>query len=205
MKDELVEPGDVIVDCGAHHGLTSVLFARWAGKSGRVIAFEANAANARIAKHNVELNGLENVGVVNAAVSSFCGTAPFLAHSNGALAPTPSDATVTVNVTTLDEGLDGIRPTLLKIDVEGHELEVLRGARRLLERRPKVALELHCEGSSTRVAVIDEILTLLPTECADTFIQLVVDGLIIPFEPRTHTPAMIAAHRNVHVFVRPRA
>lgn len=68
MEKEISE-GDVILDIGANIGYFTLLFARWAGKKGKVFSFEPDPANFALLKKNVEVNGYENVVLVNKAVS----------------------------------------------------------------------------------------------------------------------------------------
>src|SRR5207244_517778 len=68
LRDNIVAAGDVVLECGGHHGWGSVLLSRWVGPEGRVIVFEPNSNNVRIIKQNVELNGCTNVSVERAAV-----------------------------------------------------------------------------------------------------------------------------------------
>ena len=61
IRDHLIKPGGLIVDCGAHHGFSTILLARWTGPTGKVFAFEANPVNVSIVRANLELNGIANV------------------------------------------------------------------------------------------------------------------------------------------------
>ena len=48
IRDRMIEPGDVILECGAHHGYTTLLLANWVGTRGRVLAFEPSHHNYRM-------------------------------------------------------------------------------------------------------------------------------------------------------------
>lgn len=134
----LIPSGSTVFDVGAHQGVYSLYLARRVGAAGRVVAFEPIRRNTEIAERNVELNGLENVEVVTAAVGARPGRARLNLDST-AIAP---DGSESVEVIALDDRAE--RPALLKIDVEGYEAEVLRGARRILDDvRPHLLLELH--------------------------------------------------------------
>jgi hypothetical protein len=50
MKERLIKPGEIIFECGTHHGWTTLLLSKWAEKEGKVIGFEINTNNALIAK-----------------------------------------------------------------------------------------------------------------------------------------------------------
>lgn len=143
----LIEPGTTVFDVGANIGLSALEFARTAGS---VIAFEPHPDTAARLAANLASNAVRNVGIVQAAVGSAPGTVTF--HESAS--PTLSSASVIppdlvrsfeVPVTTVDgEWLDAGRPRVsaLKVDVEGGELDVLRGASALLaSERPAILLE----------------------------------------------------------------
>jgi FkbM family methyltransferase len=153
--EEHLCPGATVLDVGANIGLYALLCGRLAGPTGLVHAFEPEALNASRLRENIALNGLGNVQVFEVAAYSHPGTvelnvfAPSFNswHSIGRpKLPDPRDATKvvdpvstrTVTATTLDDhcakhGLQTI--DLLKIDVEGAELDVLAGAQALLAER----------------------------------------------------------------------
>lgn len=135
-----VRPGAIVLDVGANIGAYTVLFAQWTGASGRVIAFEPSPDSVLGLREHVRLNGVaDRVEIVEAAVSSRDGSAAFdYAGASGANAivadGTAIAGAITVRTTTLDAFCDArrLRPSMIKIDVEGEELDVLRGARQTL-------------------------------------------------------------------------
>jgi FkbM family methyltransferase len=152
---EAVRPGAVALDIGANAGAYALVLGRWVGPSGHVYAFEPVPASFDGLARHVALNGLvSTVTPVRAAVGDREGPAPLrLAGTPGesrlAGSATADDgATVDVDMTTIDAfcARTGIVPDFIKIDVEGAELDVLRGARETLRARgPSLALfvELH--------------------------------------------------------------
>jgi FkbM family methyltransferase len=138
-----VRAGDVVYDLGANVGFYTLLAAKLAGPTGRVVAFEPVPRNLGYLRRHLALNHCDNVSVVAAAVSDRSGTARFRegpAHTVGSL--TASDG-YEVNVVALDD-FEGPVPRVIKIDVEGAEADVLRGAKRVLrEARPMVLLSTH--------------------------------------------------------------
>jgi FkbM family methyltransferase len=147
----LVGPGDRCVDVGANVGVHTVRLARLAGRDGEVIAVEPNPEVMARARRNVTLNSLANVRFVNAAASDRPGElrlyCPDRSDTNRARAsvlqhPYLTGDEITVPVVTVDELCAGSRVALIKIDVEGHEDAVVRGAARVIERdRPAVVFE----------------------------------------------------------------
>jgi len=145
-----LEEGDVFVDVGANIGYFSVYAGLCVGDSGRVHAIEPDPDNAALLAANLELNGLANAQVHRTAVADFTGEATLYrgksnagAHSlvqKGGLAPGAE-----VPVTTLDRLLaEEPKVKLMKIDVQGAEISVLRGMKEMLSdpgRRPAIIME----------------------------------------------------------------
>lgn len=147
----LIEPGDLVVDVGANVGYLTSLAAARAGSGGQVVAYEPHPrvferlqANVARWERLVRLGRLAPIELHRAAVSDRTGTGELtsgpLFHENMGLAslraddaPAEDAELLAVRVHRLDDVLGARRVGLLKIDVEGHEPEVLRGAGRLLE------------------------------------------------------------------------
>jgi len=137
----------VIFDVGCADGATGVWFSRWAEQ---VISFEPSPTNREHIRIHHEIRSIRNVEVIPVALSDHCGEATLHHKRSGghhALSEVGASATVEripVTVTTLDtfageRSIEGAG--LLKIDVEGFEPEVIRGADRLLrERRIELVL-----------------------------------------------------------------
>jgi FkbM family methyltransferase len=155
--------GDVAVDVGASGGLLTAALARTVGPGGHVFAFEPADRAFGLLQRLTTYNNLDNVTIEKQAVSSALGTVQFAEYRfspdddvawrpeasalSSAANIDPSLATTyEVPVTTLDEyfaaGQFAIK--LIKIDVEGFEGEVLRGATRLIERHhPTFCIDIH--------------------------------------------------------------
>lgn len=153
-----ISPGDVVFDVGAHVGFYTLLAAELAGERGRVFAFEPCPGNLHYLRAHVAMNRYRNVRIVAAAVLAKGGSAVFsrgLSNSTGKVERT--GAGIPIAAVSLDELVEGgavAPPSFVKIDVEGTEVEVLRGARAFLARRhPTVLVATHGEG--LRRAVYD--------------------------------------------------
>ena len=144
--EQLLQPGAVLFDVGAHVGYYSLLSSRLVGAQGRVVAFEAMPRNARFLRHHLEANRCANVEVIEGAVSDRAGTARF-GKGTGTGTGRLSDAgEFEVRTMTLDDvaAQRGLLPDFIKIDVEGAEERVLDGAARILgEKKPVLFLSTH--------------------------------------------------------------
>ena len=142
--------GDVFVDIGANIGYFSVYAGLRVGSSGKVHAIEPDEDNVALLRANLQLNRLTNIQVHQLAVSDNVGEATLFrdGFNAGAHSLLPKDVLVPgpiVPVTRLDNLLEGERlPKLIKIDVQGAEMAVLRGATQLMssdEGKPAIILE----------------------------------------------------------------
>ena len=148
IKDRLILDGDIVFDCGAHHGLTALVFSELVGRAGRVVAFEPHPHNVDIIGKNVSLNRRTNISIERCALGSGEGTIWLRNKSNASVAWRPRTRGIRVDLVSLDQyaAQTGVFPTLIKIDVEGFEAEVLKGARSVLRRSPKLAIEVHAKA-----------------------------------------------------------
>lgn len=135
-----VRPGVTVLDVGANVGAYTLMFATWAGENGRVFAFEPAPDACEGLRTHVAMNGLDaRVTIIEAAAASAVGQAAFGVHPSGgssslASAGAAAMPTITVATETIDHvcRTHGLLPAVIKIDVEGAELEVLKGARNTL-------------------------------------------------------------------------
>jgi FkbM family methyltransferase len=151
-----LDEGDTAIDVGAHAGQYSLLMAARCGRSGSVVSFEPDPYARAVLQRNVDLNpGIKPPTVEALALSDTSGRS--VLYSNGgnsqsslvrsAVDPegTLHPEALGVDVTSLDDylGLRPHRPRWVKIDVEGAEIRVLRGAGRLLASDAGILCELH--------------------------------------------------------------
>jgi FkbM family methyltransferase len=144
------KPGMTVVDVGANFGYYSLLASKLVGPAGKVLAIEPNSENCRLLLSSLSMQQISNVEVVPVACDVATGWAYYSTHvgSNGGLVEEENLLTrpgVVVPTFRLDDLVEG--PVgLLKLDVEGAEGRVVKGAGRIIERdRPVVTTELKQE------------------------------------------------------------
>lgn len=156
--------GSVLYDVGANVGFFSLLGARLVGDSGHVYAFEPAPENAAAIDAHATLNGAANLTVIRRAASSQRGRGRLQLVDDRSWskleaygAHPGTEQVIDVDLVAIDELVDagGLRPpSVIKIDVEGAELEVLDGLRRTLaEHQPAIICELHGTHSGFATAM----------------------------------------------------
>jgi FkbM family methyltransferase len=178
VRDHVIATGDVILECGSHHGCSTILLSKWVGETGKVVAFEPSPQSFRILEKNITLNGLTNVIARRECTGAADGSLCFDVASD---AVGVSGKGVDVPVVRLDDYAD-LKPTFLKIDVEGFEMQVLEGAKGILATHPKIALELHAEFLPKFNASVDGILSLLDVDKYNVWIQRADDIEPVPYD-----------------------
>lgn len=147
-----VRGNSVVYDIGANYGIHTLLLARLTSTDGgEVHAFEPLPEIMSSLRENVDLNGFSNVTLAQTALSDAPGTVDFVIGPHGGAGHLAegqaSGRTVPVHVTTLDDYVFGSGrrpPAFIKIDVEGAEARVLRGATRVLrEAGPAILMDIH--------------------------------------------------------------
>jgi len=141
--------GGTVADVGANLGWHTLALSQAVGPTGRVMAFEPEARNYELLRGNVERNGARNVTALNCGLSDQVGTARLNLHPSNfgdhrlAAADDSVRTVQEIKLTTLDQALAEVPAGALKfvkIDVQGHELQVLRGMGTTLARHPDVVL-----------------------------------------------------------------
>jgi FkbM family methyltransferase len=155
LVQALLRPGMTFLDVGAHIGYYSVIGARLVGETGRVYGFEPGGETRAHLEANVARNGFRNVEIHAEALAETSGQVGFypstLASNQGISSiVAPSDgraAAITVPSITLDDFASRLdrRIDFLKMDIEGAELQVIRGGRRVLSEpnAPPMIFEAH--------------------------------------------------------------
>ena len=173
----LVTPGSIAIDIGAHFGTFSYALARLVGTQGLVLSFEPIEEDADLIERGMRFLR-QPVNVHRYALSSQSGTAtihiPYLHGSEktalSSLEVTgaePAGESRTVPVKTLDDvlaerGADSRPVSFIKIDVEGHELSVLRGATHTLStHRPNLLIEINTGDDAGHITDVFNLVTSL--------------------------------------------
>ncbi len=147
LFDALIHAGDTVVEAGANIGSHTVHFARLVGAGGEVYAYEPQRLVYQLLCGNVAINSLANVYTYRAGVGSQAGTlrvpelAPEEMHNWGGVSLLGQEQGEEVPLVTIDDQ-KLTTCDFIKIDVEGMEVEVLRGARQTIRSlRPVIYLE----------------------------------------------------------------
>lgn len=178
LMRSILKPGDVFIDVGAHIGSYTIPMARIVGSHGLVIAIEPSPLHKVLLK-NIYLNNLKNVIVCKKA--AYSKTTKLRFHYNpkktGISHLSNKDLELEVDTSTLDDIIRDVvnypikRIKLIKIDVEGAEAEVLRGAMYTLKNTEYIIFE-------ARKETLNECIELLSDEFKINFIESVTTGSV---------------------------
>jgi FkbM family methyltransferase len=149
----------VVYDVGANIGFASLALAKRVGRTGRVVAFEPLAENAKLLRSGIQHSRLRNVQVLQYAVSDAAGETIIRVAGNGATASivwhrnNPQARAITVKTAAIDELVEARvipPPQFVKIDVEGAEAYVITGMRRTIAKAsPVIFVECSDAGRQT--------------------------------------------------------
>ncbi len=203
LFERSISPGDTVVDIGAYLGHSTLVAANRAGPRGRVYSFEPNPAAFRALRRNLRTNGLEDrVFAVPAALAGRPEWRDFyVEHGDGSASslhePRRWRRKLRVECTTLDRVV-GERPVdVIKLDVEGAELEALRGMSQVIESSPRLRMFIECDrlalalGGTSVGAVLHEL------RMAGLSVRLIDEarGEIVPLDSE---PARLPSRVNLY-------
>jgi FkbM family methyltransferase len=181
-EDDIIEKfqhksDGIVVDVGAHYGRYTLIAAKRVGPKGKVISIEADPKNFDILNKNVKLNELSaaNVITLNCAASSAKSkvklsipekTSGHTIYSTIISSRAPTEKFIEINANTLDNLLkenDIIQENVnwIKIDVEGAELEVLKGATNVLSKSKDISLLIEIHNIEDGKTLYEPIMDLL--------------------------------------------
>lgn len=159
LYEQFITPEQVVVDAGANIGLHALVFSRLVGPKGRVYAFEPDSGNfARLEEH-LSQNRIHNTTAVGCALGESQTDAVLIRNPSDSSrsylssAASADDRSIEVSVISLDHftariGLERI--DFLKVDVEGHEFPLLKGACDLMRRGVIKTMQLEFEPGNVR-------------------------------------------------------
>jgi FkbM family methyltransferase len=141
----IIRPGDIVFDVGAHYGYYTLLSSALAGSKGKVFAFEPSPGNIPHLKKHLTINQCNNVEVLELALSDHQGTARFDNHAGSGTGHLSPEGGVEVAVSSMDALSSRLPlPNVVKIDCEGAEVEVLKGAEKIIQvGKPAIFLSTH--------------------------------------------------------------
>lgn len=175
VLEELLHEGDSFIDVGANHGAYSLSAASLVGRSGRVLSIEPQPALSLLVAQTFRANGFSQSSVLPFACGEAAGRADFFVPraSSGAAGFHKSYSALKKHdtITVLQRPLDDIvrhfaltGSLIIKLDVEGHELSVLKGASNLIRaRKPIVLMEINPEAMSAAGTNLSELKAMLRT------------------------------------------
>lgn len=142
---KIVRPGDKILDVGCNIGVLSTIMSKLTGDKGKVVALDILPDNCLVSNAQLGLNKVTNCEVLNYGASDTEKDVLVFDRTNSSII---LDGRTENSLTVKSAPLDNLRSIygdfdLLKIDVEGHEVSVFKGAKEMLKNKPRIALELH--------------------------------------------------------------
>jgi FkbM family methyltransferase len=159
--EHFLQSGMTVLDIGAHHGYYTLLASRKVGPQGFVLAVEASPRERGRLRTHLRINGCKNVEVESRALGEAEGTAELYlvrgseSGCNSLRKPDVNQETEVLNVpierldrVLQDRGIE--RVDFLKLDVEGAELSVLKGATQLLSREPRPVILAEVQDIRTK-------------------------------------------------------
>ena len=167
-EDDIIEhftpkQGDIVVDIGAAFGFYTIISSKRVGTNGKVVAIEAQQDSFEMLNRNIKLNQLTNVIPLNYAVYSK--ETKVKLYSSYSIMPErvgkyTKDKFVEVNADTLDNllqanGIEQQQVNWIKIDVEGAEIDVLKGATNVLSKSKDIALLIEVHGLNNYRPVVE--------------------------------------------------
>lgn len=146
LIQRLLKEGDVFIDVGANIGFLSMAAAATVGKKGEVLAFEPVPSTYRILAANKELNSMSQLQTFQIGVGSKSEIVSIqteeLNRGGASILNNTGGEEIEIEVKKLDELIASGPISLIKVDVEGYEFEVLKGAEELIKRdQPALIIE----------------------------------------------------------------
>jgi FkbM family methyltransferase len=168
LLGDFLKQGSVFMDIGANIGLMSTIASKIVGEKGRVYAVEANPKTIEVLRHNCAINQCENIEILPIALASEKGSAILYENWNvnrggASLISQGDEDGITVSKERLDDLFSPDSPVhLVKIDVEGFELEVLKGGVAWFKtQQPVFIIEVSTQRSNQEGATPESIMSFV--------------------------------------------
>jgi len=201
--NQVCKPGAVIIDIGAHIGLFSVIASKITGAKGKVYAFEPSPTTYNILQNTIRLNiAGDTVETFQKAVSSTAGTTKFyisddVVDNSNSLVSYLEDRElkgIDITLTTVDDFVKEKKITQLnfiKIDVEGVELDTLRGAENTFKiLRPYCMVGIHPAGIKAKGDKLEDIYNFIQ-QCR---YKVILENVILTKEKFLANTSLIDLH-----------
>lgn len=193
----LLKEGMLVVDIGAHVGYYTLLAARTVGDRGKVFCFEPEPSNYALLLRNIEENSYKNIVPVQKAVTDTTGSIKLFiakdpgAHSIGS--DKPNQKVIVVDSTTVDDFFAGREHPihLIKIDVEGAEMAILKGMSNIITNNPDLKIFTEFNPENLRRA------GSLPTEYFEKLVNYGFDIYLIDEKKQSLESAEIGHLMNM--------
>lgn len=184
----MVKPDETVIDIGANEGYITFPLSMKIGEGGHAFAIEPHPSNVRMLKANITLNALNNITVIQKAVSDKPGRLNMYGdRAWGTLLKQQSNnlpSVISVEVDTLDAIFTNnpLRQlSLIKIDAEGSEIRVIRGAHELItSNRPIVAFEINLTLLAYEVISVQEAFDFFLSNDYSLFVES--NGRLVKFD-----------------------
>ncbi len=186
LRNHSLKPGGLVFDLGAHYGVVAMMLAREVTASGKVVALEASPHNANAIRENQSLNELNQIEVVQAAVSSQPGTLVFNEGLNGQIDDgSGAWGRFEVNAITIDALAQQYGdPNVVFLDVEGAELLALAGATRTIGTAADWFIEVHTKHGLEKLGgSVNEVLAHFPEDRFERYIRAEEDTQFRLYRP----------------------
>lgn len=207
IRDYLIAPGDVVLECGGHQGCTAILLSNWVGPTGKVITFEPNPNNVEILKINLEINNIKNVSIEPKAVGNENGIIKLSTETSNSFINTDCIKNyIQVPIVELDNYAH-YKPTFIKLDVEGADIQALRGAKNILKTLPKIAIEVHTDSLSRFNDKLEDFFCLIDFSKYDAYVQWNYEKEIKPWDfysPDNQILGLEKFVQGTHIFLKPK-
>ncbi len=152
LEGKIIGKGDVVLDVGANIGYYALMESALVGSNGTVYAIEPSPPNFKVLNENIEINKPGNIQTYNLAVGDICGKAQMYISNKSNWSrltdrglPDYITEKIEVELVTVDNFIkDKLAPSMIRMDVEGYEINILRGMTETLKNTNiKIFVELH--------------------------------------------------------------